>query len=137
MLSNKLTENNLKDLDEKIQKEKELIDKRAVNKTQNEAPKPYDAKSQTSKKSRTASQQNMKLDDLKSQHSRQSRKSVADGYHKPAVDQLSSKTKEESEEVVLDEEDEWAAIQKFNAILHYEEQKQAAFRVAERKRLLR
>ena len=37
----------------------------------------------------------------------------------------------------LDEEDEWAAIQKFNALLHYEEQKQAALRVAERKRLMK
>lgn len=41
----------------------------------------------------------------------------------------------------LDEEDEWAAIQKFNALLHYEEQKQAAIRVAgpktERKRLMK
>lgn len=26
----------------------------------------------------------------------------------------------------LDEEDEWAAIQKFNALLHYEEQRQTA-----------
>jgi len=39
--------------------------------------------------------------------------------------------------VNLDEEDEWAAIQKFNALLHYEEQKQTAAREAERKRLLR
>ena len=37
----------------------------------------------------------------------------------------------------LDEEDEWAAIQKFNALLHYEEQKQSAIRVAERKRLMK
>lgn len=26
----------------------------------------------------------------------------------------------------IDEDDEWAAIQKFNALLHFEEQKQAA-----------
>jgi len=37
----------------------------------------------------------------------------------------------------VDEEDEWTAIQKFNALLHYEEQKQAALREAQRKRLLR
>lgn len=29
-----------------------------------------------------------------------------------------------------EEEDEWAAIQKFNALLHYEEQKQKAAREA-------
>jgi len=37
----------------------------------------------------------------------------------------------------LDEEDEWTAIQKFNALLHYEEQKQSAMRAAERKRLMK
>ena len=34
------------------------------------------------------------------------------------------------------EDDEWTAIMKFNAVLHYEEQKQAAAREKERKRLL-
>lgn len=37
----------------------------------------------------------------------------------------------------VEEEDEWTAIQKFNAILHYEERKAAAVRDAERKRLLK
>ena len=36
----------------------------------------------------------------------------------------------------VEEEDEWTAIQKFNALLHYEEQKQAFIREAERRRLL-
>lgn len=36
----------------------------------------------------------------------------------------------------VEEEDEWTAIMKFNAVLHYEEQKQAAAREQERKRLL-
>ena len=36
----------------------------------------------------------------------------------------------------LAEEDEWTAIQKFNALLHYEEQKQAQARADERKRLM-
>ena len=35
------------------------------------------------------------------------------------------------------EDDEWTAIQKFNTLLHYEEQKQAIMREAERKRLIR
>lgn len=35
------------------------------------------------------------------------------------------------------EEDEWTAIQKFNQLLHYEEQKQAMLREQERKRLMR
>lgn len=37
----------------------------------------------------------------------------------------------------IDEEDEWTAIQKFNTLLHYEEQKQALLRDKERKRLIR
>lgn len=37
----------------------------------------------------------------------------------------------------LNEDDEWVAIQKFNTLLHYEEQKQAIMRDAERKRLIR
>ena len=37
----------------------------------------------------------------------------------------------------IDEEDEWTAIQKFNTLLHYEEQKQALLRDKERKRLIK
>ena len=37
----------------------------------------------------------------------------------------------------LAEEDEWTAIQKFNTLLHYEEQKQAILREQERRRLIR
>jgi hypothetical protein len=37
----------------------------------------------------------------------------------------------------IDEDDEWAAIQKFNTLLHYEEQKQAILRDKERKRLIK
>ena len=37
----------------------------------------------------------------------------------------------------VEEEDEWTAIQKFNAVLHFEEQKQAAAREAERRRLMK
>jgi hypothetical protein len=34
------------------------------------------------------------------------------------------------------EEDEWTAIQKFNQLLHYEEQKQAMLREQERRRMM-
>lgn len=37
----------------------------------------------------------------------------------------------------INENDEWAAIQKFNTLLHFEEQKQAMIRDMERKRLIR
>ena len=45
-----------------------------------------------------------------------------------------SKTEVYSE---IDENDEWTAIQKFNTLLHYEEQKQQAMRDRERKRLIK
>jgi len=35
------------------------------------------------------------------------------------------------------EDDEWTAIQKFNQLLHYEEQKQSILREQERRRLIR
>ena len=37
----------------------------------------------------------------------------------------------------INENDEWVAIQKFNTLLHYEEQKQALLREEERKRLIK
>lgn len=37
----------------------------------------------------------------------------------------------------INENDEWTAIQKFNTLLHFEEQKQALAREMERKRLIR
>lgn len=37
----------------------------------------------------------------------------------------------------INENDEWTAIQKFNTLLHFEEQKQAMMREDERKRLIR
>lgn len=37
----------------------------------------------------------------------------------------------------INENDEWTAIQKFNTLLHFEEQKQSMLRDAERKRLIR
>ena len=37
----------------------------------------------------------------------------------------------------INENDEWTAIQKFNSMLHFEEQKQALAREEERKRLIK
>lgn len=47
---------------------------------------------------------------------------------------MKNQKQEDSSDV--EEEDEWTAIQKFNALLHYEEQKQAQARQDERKRLM-
>jgi len=51
-----------------------------------------------------------------------------------ASSQMDRRTEVYSE---LAEEDEWTAIQKFNTLLHYEEQKQAMLREQERRRLIR
>lgn len=47
------------------------------------------------------------------------------------------KEKPENSDSDLEEEDEWSAIQKFNAVLHFEEQKQSAARVAARRTLMK
>ena len=48
-----------------------------------------------------------------------------------------SKVSKQSEYSEINENDEWVAIQKFNTLLHYEEQKQSLLREAERKRLIK
>ena len=49
----------------------------------------------------------------------------------------SSQAPPQTEYSEINEDDEWAAIQKFNTLLHYEEQKQAVLRDKERKRLIK
>lgn len=53
------------------------------------------------------------------------------------ADLLSVHSKTKSAASNLNEEDEWQAIQNFNIMLHYEEQKQTALREQERKRLIK
>jgi hypothetical protein len=53
------------------------------------------------------------------------------------ADLLSVHSKTKSAMSNLNEEDEWQAIQNFNIMLHYEEQKQTALREQERKRLIK
>lgn len=85
------------------------------------------------------------MDDLKSQKSyaskAHSRAPSAKFSQKPKADEESVITKSElppeESDSELEEEDEWTAIQKFNALLHFEEQKQMAAREAERKRLMK
>jgi len=52
-------------------------------------------------------------------------------------DLLSVQSRTKSSYSNMNEEDEWQAIQNFNVMLHYEEQKQAMLREQERKRLIR
>lgn len=97
----------------------------------------------------TAAVAKEQFDDLKSQKSQASRASRPQsnyGKTKPeavkkadeeSVITQSVKEQKEQSDSDLEEEDEWTAIQKFNAVLHFEEQKQAAAREAERKRLMK
>jgi len=53
------------------------------------------------------------------------------------MSQLSSQVAATEVYSEIAEEDEWTAIQKFNTLLHYEEQKQAMLREQERRKLIR
>ena len=153
-----LTEDNLKNLDERIQNEK--MQQQENKEPNRDLPKEEDRKSRASRVSKLGSQRpktanlTSKMDDLKSQKSvgsRASRISRKSEARPPVQEKKVEKRRDfraeseitksiprvESSESELDEEDEWTAIQKFNALLHYEEQKQAAMREAERKRLLK
>lgn len=160
MNANRLTETNLKELDEKIQKQKYDIDKRAAIRAERavadiqnvDIRSQYSQASRASKRPSTAKPASVKrapaqLDDLRSQKSfasRNSRASVVKSQVKYAaaknLDNISVITPsikpDQMSESDVEEEDEWTAIMKFNAVLHYEEQKQAALREKERKRLL-
>jgi len=132
--NDRLTEDNLKRLDERILKESELRDKKDAilddHKSQKSAPKralsqKSDARSVSShmsgasgpgKKAAAAP----KGDNFDTQ-------SWRSGSQAPKTEVFSE----------LDEDDEWTAIQKFNTLLHYEEQKQTMLRDKERKRLIK
>ena len=63
--------------------------------------------------------------------SRRSQRSNRSAYSQSRASKVSSKYSE------INENDEWVAIQKFNTLLHYEEQKQAQLREEERKKLIK
>jgi len=68
-----------------------------------------------------------------------SRRSAASQSRASVVRSILSSKRSNATEVYseINENDEWVAIQKFNTLLHYEEQKQAMLREAERKRLIK
>lgn len=135
----RLTEDNLRNLDTKIGKEADLRDKREDIL----ADRKSNAGSVRSKKSSHSAMNNNA--DARSTHSRASNRSVnsraSQRSKQPAADQVSVASSMRSRHTEayseLAEEDEWTAIQKFNTLLHYEEQKQALVRDQERRRLIR
>ena len=135
----RLTEDNLRNLDTKISREADLRDKREAILDDRKS----NAGSQRS--GRPASQvsrprSNKGQDDVRSVASSR-RSSQPRSVRQQARDNISvtSSQVDRQTEVYseLAEEDEWTAIQKFNTLLHYEEQKQAMLREQERRRLIR
>ena len=140
----RLTEDNLRSLDTKISKEASLRDKRDAILEDHKS----NAGSVRSRRSASVNAHNMQKDDDARSHrsvaSSRSRRSSQPlsirSRGARAADEISmtssvaAKTEVYSE---LAEEDEWTAIQKFNTLLHYEEQKQALLREQERRRLIR
>ena len=141
----RLTEDNLRNLDTKISKEADLRDKkgailedrksnapsirsgRPASQARSQAGVAADAQSVRSVRSSRHSSQPMSIRSGRRQVNNADRMSLTSS-------QADRRTEVYSE---LAEEDEWTAIQKFNTLLHYEEQKQAMMREQERRRLIR
>ena len=145
----RLTEDNLRNLDTKISKEADLREKKEAileDRKSNAGSVRSRPMSQASRRSGAASaagsNRNADTKSVKSVASSRrssqpasvrSRRRGADEYSITSS-QADRRTEVYSE---LAEEDEWTAIQKFNTLLHYEEQKQAMMREQERRRLIR
>ena len=148
--NDRLTEDNLKKLDDKILREAELRDKK--DQIQEDRKSNVGSRRAASQRpGTTISQRGAGLDlEVKSvassrmsgasKISKQSKNREAPAAGGKQFDQLSLTSSQQQKTEIyseIDEDDEWAAIQKFNTLLHYEEQKQAILRDKERKRLIR
>ncbi len=144
--NDRLTEDNLKKLDERILKESELRDRKDAILDDRKSHKSAGAPRATSQKppagqdldSRSVASSKMSGASKLSKGAGARNETVAkdkpfdtqswrSGSHGPRTEVYSE----------IEEEDEWTAIQKFNTLLHYEEQKQAILRDRERKRLIK
>ena len=123
----RLTEDNLRQLDVKISKEADLRDKKEniLDDRKSNAGSVRSAKSRVSSQLRSAARP--LADDAKSvASSRRSSqpRSIRGSRQEDQMSVASSRvTKCTDVYSELAEEDEWTAIQKFNTLLHYEEQK--------------
>ena len=148
MNNNRLTEGNLKELDDKIATQKAT--QAADGKSQASLASAASRASRRPQTAKPAAQVEKApvLDDMKSHQSQASRASrnLKTDIHptqpkKKAQDAESVITQSELDRPAessseVDEQDEWTAIQKFQAMLHYQEQQQVKERQEERKRLL-
>lgn len=148
--NDRLTEDNLKKLDDKILREAELRDKKD-HIQEDRRSNTGSRRAASQRPGTTVSQKGAGLDlevrsvassrmSGASKISKQSKNREAPAAGGRQYDQLSMTSSQQQKTEVyseIDEDDEWAAIQKFNTLLHYEEQKQAILRDKERKRLIR
>lgn len=144
--NDRLTEDNLKKLDDRILKESELRDKKDVILDDHKSQKAGAPRASSQRPGATGNDLDTKS--VASSHisgasrlSKAGRKEATAAKDNKPFDTQSwrsgsqgPKTEAYSE---IEEEDEWTAIQKFNTLLHYEEQKQAILRDRERKRLIK
>ena len=149
LANDRLTEGNLKNLDTKIGKEADNRDKKSQILDDRKSVRSQSAYSQgrVSRKSAgglsaqalsALNGQNDKKSQAGDVRSRASRRSGA-SQGRPAYAASIASSQRAPTEVYseINENEEWVAIQKFNTLLHYEEQKQSLLREAERKRLIR
>jgi hypothetical protein len=133
----RLTEDNLRTLDVKISKEAELRDK----KKEILDDRKSNAGSVRSRASSHARSQagNVAADAKSVASSRRSgqARSVRSARGADEMSVMSGMSKKTDVYSELAEEDEWTAIEKFNTLLHYEEQKQMMLREQERRRLIK
>jgi hypothetical protein len=125
--NDRLTETNLQGLDTKINREAELRGKKE------------DILSQRSGKAgsvRSVSGKSVRSDAMGSRASARSSVGRNDDV-RSVTSKASTMSRATDIYSEINEEDEWYAIQKFNTLLHYEEQKQALLREKERKRLIK
>jgi hypothetical protein len=116
--NDRLTEETLRNLDSKIMKEVTLRDKREAIQD--------DRRSNASGRANSTTGLRKPALDTVSNHSRMSQRSVGRRAGADNVSVTSSQAPPLTEVYSeIAEEDEWTAIQKFNQLLHYEEQKQA------------
>lgn len=158
--NDRLTESNLVMLDEKIGKaaEKTLKAEDILSDHKSQKSNASAKKSQASRPHTVASGQGIRKGKTGQNDDAMSVKSYASSRMSGATN-LSKKSKVEGKPVAaeapkpddlmsaqshtksslsnLNEEDEWQAIQNFNIMLHYEEQKQSQLREQERKRLIK
>ena len=136
----RLTEDNLRTLDTKISREAALRDKKEAI-LDDRRSNAGSVRSSRSRQLSAAARQAAPIgDDARSVASSRRSSQPRSIRQRRAADELSVTSSQAARTEVyseLAEEDEWTAIQKFNTLLHYEEQKQAILKEQERRRLIR